>query len=175
MLSLPVELEVAFSGSSEERELATKLLGLMRARGRFMSANAPIRLDVASVAEYFEGTGVSGAEERLRSVVAANHAVFAIDEIDGRPVFVTTRRGVRPVEADGHGQHDFARRLMTPQPKPERPATPVRERPRIDERWSTLQVTLDDLEEDVAEAALVAEAGASDGETIPVLTAESPV
>ncbi|HYO29045.1 MAG TPA: hypothetical protein VER37_00575, partial [Thermomicrobiales bacterium] len=86
MLSLPVELEVAFSGSGEERELAAKLLGLMRARGRFMSANAPIRLDVASVAEYFEGTGVSGAEERLRSVVAANPAVFAIDEIDGRPV-----------------------------------------------------------------------------------------
>ena len=186
MLSHPLELDVQFAGSDEDRDLAAKLLGLMRARGRFMSANAPIRLSLETIAEYFEGTGVTGAETRLRAAVAANAPVFAIEEIDGQSVVVTTRRGIRAVEVDGQGRHDFAQRLMTPQPKPERPPVPVRERPRIDERWSTLQVTLDYLEEEAApadtvvetevvEATLEVEMAAVDEQAVEPVAAEAPV
>ena len=176
MLSQPLELDVEFYGSDDERDLAAKVLGLMRARGRFMSTNAPIRLSLASLAEYFEGTGLTGAEDRLRAALAANDRVFAIEAVDEQAVVVTTRRGIRPVEVDGRERHDFAQRLMTPQPKPERPAAPVRERPRIDERWSTLQVTLDDLEEDAAEAEAVVEAESPVPEPAvePVAVVEAP-
>jgi len=176
VLSQPLELDVEFSGSEADRDLAAKLLGLMRARGRFMSANSPIRLNLASVAEYFEGTGVTGAETRLRAAIAANEPVFAIEEIDGQAVVVTTRRGIRAVDVDGGGRHDFAQRLTTPQPKPERPPVPVRERPRIDERWSTLQVTLDDLEEEAGEAEPLGEAEVPAMELAvePIAVAEAP-
>ena len=147
MLSQPIELDIDFLGNDGERETAAKLLGLMRARGRFMSADAPIRLSLASLIDYFASTGLDEAEARLRSAIAANPGTFSLEEIDEQTIVVTTRRGTVPVAAGQQGQHDFARRLMTPRPRPERPAIPIRERPRIDERWSTLQVTLDDLEE----------------------------
>lgn len=146
MITQPIELDVEMSGTKGERELAAQLLAVMRGRGRFMASNAPIRIGLASLVEYFEGQGTKDPEKRLRSVVAANDAVFAIEQVDEQEVVVTTRRGTLPIEVEAPNRHDFIHRLMTPRPRPERPAMPIRERPRVDERWSTLQVTLDDLE-----------------------------
>ncbi len=50
--------------------------------------------------------------------------------------------------------HSFAERLMTPEPKPEKPAMPVRERVRVDPSWATFSVAgLEDEEEEELEEA----------------------
>jgi hypothetical protein len=120
------------SGSKREQEFATNLLNLMLARGMFMSANAPIRVSVASLADYLEGQGEKGAGERIVAVVTANPVVFAIEDVDGVPYLLTTRDGRAPIVTSRDVQHTFAARFLTPLPKPERPAT-VRALPRLHE------------------------------------------
>ncbi|MCC6315927.1 MAG: hypothetical protein IT337_18160 [Thermomicrobiales bacterium] len=44
MISQDLELDVAFSGSPQQQDLAAQILTLMRARARFMAATAPIRI-----------------------------------------------------------------------------------------------------------------------------------
>nr|MDP9473108.1 hypothetical protein [Chloroflexota bacterium] len=39
-----------FAGSDDDQRLAEQMVALMRAHGRFMSADAPIRVSVASIA-----------------------------------------------------------------------------------------------------------------------------
>ena len=52
----------------------------------------------------------------------------------------TTRTGKIPLNIVLPNDHTFAERLMTPEPKIERPAEPVRERPRVDPSWATYTI-----------------------------------
>jgi hypothetical protein len=122
----------ALSGTKSEQALATNLLNLMLARGMFMSANVPIRVSVASLADYLEGLGEKKAADRILAAVSANPEVFAIEDADGGPFVVTTRDGRVPSVAAPDAHHTFAARFLTPLPKPDRPATP-RARPRPQE------------------------------------------
>ena len=137
---------VNFAGSTEERELARQVFDVMRARGRFMSADASIRASVASVAQYLAGRGDGADAERLEAAIAANPAVFAVEMVGEERVLATTRGGSAPGERQTVSRHTFARRFMTPLPKPERPAQPVRERARIDPSWATLPAMLGGLD-----------------------------
>lgn len=148
MVSQGYDREVAFGGSAEEKQLAEQVFALMRARGRFMSADAPIRVAVAAVVEFLSGQGMADAERTVLAMAAANQDVFAIEEGDAGPVLATTRAGRPPVAVSPSTKHSFAQRLMTPLPRPERPAAPVRERPVIDSGWANISVTLEDLGED---------------------------
>lgn len=150
MLTFPLEIEVSVAGTPEEQAVAARAHAVLRARGRFMAADAPIRVGLTSLVDYLADQGVADAETKLRAAIAANDAIFALEEIDGQDVVATTRAGAAPRPPAADVRHSFAQRLMTPLPKPETPLAPVRERPRIDERWATLQVTLDDLEPEVA-------------------------
>ncbi|MGI9253647.1 MAG: hypothetical protein ACR2J8_07865, partial [Thermomicrobiales bacterium] len=122
-----------------------------------MSADAPIRVTVASIVGYFESQGVKSAERAVLEAVAANRGVFHLDELDGQPMVTTTRAGRSPLVGEVVSPHGFKQRLKTPLPKPEQSALPVRERLRINPDWATLKITIEDImadqssEEEVAE------------------------
>ena len=84
-------------GNKREQSFAATLLNLLLARGMFMSANAPIRVPVASLAAHLEGQGEKDAADRIVAAAGANPAVFALEEIDGGRFLVTTRHGKAPV------------------------------------------------------------------------------
>jgi hypothetical protein len=140
----PEAIAVEFAGSAEERELARRVFEVLRARGRFMSADAPIRASMASVAAFLAAQGADAG--RLEAAIAANPAVFAVEEVGEDRILATTRGGRAPGERPVASRHTFARRFMTPLPKPERPPQPVRERARIDPSWATLPAMLGGLD-----------------------------
>jgi hypothetical protein len=108
-----------FAGSKRERELAEKVMGLILARGMFMSANAPIRVPLGSLAEFLGSQGEKDAQARVDALVVANPDVFAVEEIDDQSYVVTTREGRAPHVARPEARHTFASRFHTPLPKPE--------------------------------------------------------
>ncbi|CAA9577022.1 MAG: FIG00502883: hypothetical protein [uncultured Thermomicrobiales bacterium] len=146
MVTQEVRVEVRFAGTSDEQALAERLLGLLRARGRFQSAGTPIRVSLSSIGEFLTSQGDAAAAAALGAAVAANPAVFAVEERNGEQLVVTTTAGRAPNHRETVSGHDFAQRFMSPQPKPERPALPVRERARVDPSWATLPAVLGDLD-----------------------------
>ncbi len=164
------DVPVAFAGSADQQAFAGRLLGLLRTHGRFMSADAPIRVSLASVAEFMEATGEADAAARIEAAIQQNPAVFAVDDIDGEPYVVTTRAGRPPVGRAGSA-NSFARRFRTPLPKPERPATPVRERPRVDPSWASLPSVLDTDMDELAAELIEPEAPAIE----PAVAVEAPM
>ena len=171
-----------FNGTAAEQQLLNDVFDVLRARGRFMSADAPIRVSLSSVVAYLNRDGENTPVDRLESAIAANPDVFAVVEIDGDPVLMTTRAGRAPRERVERLEHSFAQRFMTPLPKPEAPPQPVRERPRVDPSWATLSTVLDGMEphpddEDQAEsevAAAVPDVAVESVETAPAETTEEP-
>src|SRR5829696_4326307 len=103
-------------------------MGLVLARGMFMSANAPIKLSLGSLAEFLDAQGEKDSRARIDAVIAANAAVFAVEELDGEQYLITTRDGRAPLVAQAETRHSFASRFHTPLPKPEGAAP--RPRPR---------------------------------------------
>jgi hypothetical protein len=117
------------SGSPDERAMAERVLNLMVSRGMFMSANAPIKVSVASLVEFLASQGEQDARSRLDAAVAANPGVFQVEEVDGDRLLVTTREGRAPIEVRPPAKHTFSARFLTPLPKPEGMPV-VRPRPR---------------------------------------------
>jgi hypothetical protein len=118
-----------FVGSAEDRALAAQILDLMLGHGRFMAANAPIRVSVDSIAAYLVQQDVPDARARLEAVTTANRSVFGVEDRDGQLYLVTTRDGHAPAVPQASTRHTFASRFLTPSPKPER-AESARPRPR---------------------------------------------
>jgi hypothetical protein len=120
-----VKPALRFAGSKREQELAGKIMGLITARGMFMSANAPIRIALDSLAEFLDAQGEKDSRSRIDAVLAANPTVFALEEVDGERYLVTTRDGRAPQVIQAEAGHTFASRFHTPLPKPERTAPRV--------------------------------------------------
>jgi hypothetical protein len=124
-----VKSTVQFRGTKREREVAETVFGLMLARGMFMSSNAPIKVPIASLADYLGEQGETEPDTLLDAAVAANPDIFILENIDGQRFLVTTREGRAPQTASPATRHTFASRFHTPLPTPERTAAP-RPRPR---------------------------------------------
>lgn len=122
-------VDFRFQGSAAERELASRVLHLMLARGMFMSADAPIRVSLSSLASFLDSQGEADAHERLEAALAANPENFDLEAADGDLIVVTTRDGKAPRSRQIDVTHSFAERFLQPRPKPERPAAP-RARPK---------------------------------------------
>src|SRR5918992_1516619 len=118
------------------------LLSLLRIQGRFMSADAPVRVTLSSLVDFLGRDGGSVKPEAVRKAIEANPAVFAVVEVEDDLIVSTTQAGTVPGERRPSA-HTLAQRFMTPPPKPERPAQPVRERPRVDPSWASLPTVLD--------------------------------
>jgi hypothetical protein len=133
-----------FAGTKREQELAEKIMGVVSARGMFMSANAPIRISLVSLAEFLEGQGEKDSRSRIDAVLAANPSVFALEEVDDEKYLVTTREGRAPQPPQLAPQHTFTSRFHTPLPKPERTAPRALPRPEI--AFADVLAELDDLQ-----------------------------
>ncbi len=141
-----------FIGSDDDRRLAEQMLALMSAHGRFMSADAAIRVSVASIASFLGRDEPSLTSDRIRAVAESNPAVFAVEVVNEEPILISTRGGRAPGAVADGSRHSFAKRFLTPLPKPEAPAQPARERARVDPSWATLPATLVGFDEEDLDA-----------------------
>src|SRR5215216_985723 len=131
--------DVAFKGAAEDKKLAGSIFDVMRGHGRFMAADEPIRVSIDSIIAYLaETAGTEVDSVRIASIVKKNSEVFALEERDGVQLLVTTRSGRVPTQRVMSAVHTFAERFMTPLPKPEAPALPPRERPRVAQQWGDI-------------------------------------
>ena len=146
MVSQKERTEPQFKGSAKQKDLASRIFALARARGSFMSTNTPILVSVAAIAEFLTGQGDEVSTDQVESAAKANSNVFALNDVDGQQMIATTRSGTVPIASDGVNPHTFADRFMTPLPIPERPPRPVRERARVAPSWATLPAVLSDME-----------------------------
>lgn len=146
--------ELIFSGSKGAQDAANRMFLILRARGMFMSDDAPIRVRKDDLVAFLQESAGIGAGD-IDAALEANAEVFAVEtNADGEELVVTTRVGRAPGPVDDGLAHSFAERLMTPEPKPEKPAMPVRERVRVDPSWATFSVAgLEDEEEEELEEA----------------------
>lgn len=180
MVSEP-KAQVSFTGSDAEQQLAERVFDLMSAHGRFMASNAPIRLSIASLASFFDAHPPKATAGEIKAAAEANPDVYAIEERNGEDVLVTTAAGHIPVAQQTSSEHSFAERLRTPLPKPEKPATPVRERVTVDPSWSTFIMPVGDIEaeaEEEAEEPAPVQPAATEEPTPPVveiIAVEEPV
>jgi hypothetical protein len=186
--------EISFAGTKAKQQQAERIFNLFRARGMFMSDNAPIRIELDKLTAFVQEQDGKKPADTI-AILEANPEVFAIETIETRtyspaPVVeavetedtgegaeeveaevappietvtnvtwvTTTRIGKVPTGVTPVNTHTFAQRLMTPEPKIERPAEPVRERPRVDPSWATFTIPegLLDIDEDFAEEEPVA-------------------
>ncbi len=141
-----------FIGSDDDRRLAEQMVALMSAHGRFMSADAAIRVSVASIASFLGRDEPSLTSDRIRAVAELNPAVFAVEFVNEEPILISTRGGRAPGAVADGSRHSFAKRFLTPLPKPEAPAQPARERARVDPSWATLPATLVGFDEEDLDA-----------------------
>jgi hypothetical protein len=125
-----------FAGTKREQDLAEKVMSLILARGMFMSANAPIRIPLGSLADFLDSQGEKDSRARIEALVAVNPEVFAVEDVDGESYLVTTRDGRAPRIAPGEARHTFASRFHTPLPKPESAAP----RPRLRQEAAQVDV-----------------------------------
>ncbi len=83
---------------------------------------------------------------KIDTALKHNTEIMAVEEIDGERFIVTSRVGRVPVETFVDVAHTFATRFLTPKPKPETPPQPVRERPRVDPSWASVDRVLSDID-----------------------------
>jgi hypothetical protein len=177
------DVQVTFHGSKAQKERAEEIYQLLTARSRFMSANAPIRVTVASILDYLQKTDQPATEDDVTAMVGANPKLFALEEISGEQMVVTSRAGELPRPAADGSVHSFVQRFMQPEPKPAAPAAPVRERPRDDPSWAThehgdLDLGLEEpdaIEETAEPAAIVEEPEVVEAEPMEVEVEEPAV
>ena len=156
---------IEFSGTEPQRRLAARAADLLRGRGRFMASDAAIRVSVASLVEVLGATGDQTSEADVVAMIGANAEVFALEQVDGQQLIVTTRSGHAPVARSPQREHDFQSRFTSPRPKPAAPVEPIRERPRVDPSWATLAASLGDLPPDEEEERAAAEEAAEAART----------
>ncbi|MGI8642528.1 MAG: hypothetical protein ACR2LS_00210 [Thermomicrobiales bacterium] len=140
-------------GSSAQQKLAARVLEVLRLQARFLSSDAAIRVPVDALAEFMSGIGSAVSVKQLTNMVEKNPGVFTLEQVDGTALIVTTRAGHthQPPRADD--RHDFKTRFLTPEPKPETPAPPRRERARMDPSWADIADVLENMPTDEEEEA----------------------
>lgn len=109
-----------FAGKEGDKRLAETILDLLLGHGRFMAADAPIRVSISSVAAFLERQDIQDAMARIESIAAGNPTIFAVEEIDGQRFLITTKDGHPHAKHLTSSTHTFTSRFLTPRPKPER-------------------------------------------------------
>lgn len=144
-------LSIDFSGSAKSKQLAAQAFEILRARGMFMSDNAPIHVSVEALSAFLQEKS-DATPSQVETALRDNPDVFAMENRDDEPWVVTTRAGHPPVDETESMSHTLAARFLTPEPKPIAPPAPRRERARIDPSWASFSISdYADLEEEELE------------------------
>jgi hypothetical protein len=164
------QVTVNFAGTAKQQKIASDVFGAMSAHGRFMAQYAPIRIEIESLLAFLSEREIA-EPAAAKTAISQNPAVFSLEtDEEGVTWVATTRIGRAPIaqtEQKAHA-HDFKTRFLTPQPKPEIPAAPPVERPRVDPAWSTpMDVIFGEFDEtDQAEDAEIETVDALESEAI---------
>jgi len=141
---------IDFSGSAKSKQVAGQAFNVLRARGMFMSDNAPIAVALDALKAYLE-TQHDASSSQVETALRDNANTFALETREDTIWVVTTRTGVKPAIVEDGQSHTFAERFLTPQPKPIVPVAPRREQARVDPSWSNFSISdyagLDEEEE----------------------------
>jgi hypothetical protein len=168
-----LSVEVAYKGSAADKELAAKMFTAMNITGRFMSFDAPITMPIADLVQLLGTMGTETGEADILTAVKKNDAVFSSGTSeDGVVSISTTRAGRAPATSSVDTSHSFAKRFMTPLPKPEKPAYVPRPQTIIEPIWASSEAT------SAAEEAVAAAEVTLQAETVEVETPapeEAPV
>lgn len=113
--------EIELRGSEHAREIAARLLALMRAVGRFHALTSPIRVPLPAIAEHFarvdERSDPDAWATTIREVVQLNPEVFLLEEQGETTYVVTTRAGrIPPHMPDVDRAHMLPKRFQDPPP-----------------------------------------------------------
>ena len=155
-----LSVEVAFRGSAADKELAGKMFNALNFTAGFVAFDAPIRLPAPTLIELLGQMGTEATESAIQTAAKKNDAIFGIEKNeDGVLVITTTRAGRAPAEAPVDSTHTFAKRFMTPLPKPEKPAYVPRPQTVIEPVWAS-NATASAVEETVAAAEAALQAAA---------------
>ncbi len=126
-----------FHGTASEKRLADTIFRAFDQQGRFMSIDAAIRLPLDVIVEFVNQGESSVEQKKIEAAIAANLGIFAVERGDDQVTVITTRLGRPPMDEIIPFSHSFRTRFLTPKPKPETPAIPVRARVRMDPSWAT--------------------------------------
>ncbi len=112
---------IEWRGTEEEQQTARTVYELMAASGRFRADDAPLRQSLKSLETFFSSqpsmqlaSNAGDLASLIERSLSANGHVFAREEGDGGPYFVTTKRGIAPVAEDAAARnlHSFRSRLF---------------------------------------------------------------
>lgn len=116
---METETQLAFEGTKEEQELATRAFDVMKRKGMLFGANAPIRMSAEAIAKALtkEGGAMSGGDvgklaPQISKTLEKNPDVFAREDNGD---FATTKAGRAYHAGQGQGPntHTFKQRLNT--------------------------------------------------------------
>lgn len=147
-LSPTERIGVSFSGTKDQKQLASAIFQALLGQGRFMATDAPIRVSYNSILEFLGRDGNGPEATKIDAALKHNTEIFTVEEIDGDRYIVTTKAGRVPGDTYVDLAHTFSKRFLTPKPKPELPPQPVRERPRVDPSWASVDRVLSDIDFD---------------------------
>ncbi|HET7037718.1 MAG TPA: hypothetical protein VFI42_18715 [Thermomicrobiaceae bacterium] len=110
-----------FAGSADEQQIARDVFEAMRGMGRFFSRTAPIRVSVASLAEFLAAQrpeqDATQWTARLTEVLTKNPNVFDLEESGDQLLALTTAAGEAPSRVNRPDtEHTLAQRLTEPTP-----------------------------------------------------------
>ncbi len=93
-----MEAQVEFRGRKEERALVERVFQLMQQQGAMYALDAPIRLSLRSLTDYFVEHKLSRKEpddlaQSIDAALGKNDHIFAREEREGEVIYATTRRG----------------------------------------------------------------------------------
>jgi hypothetical protein len=138
--------EQNFAGTKSEQDLASDLLKLLQARGRFMAINSAIRVSTDLALQYLKDSHKRATVEMIEKVAELNPGIFELEDVDGTKTVSTTRAGRIATTQFVDRRHTFSARMMEPEPKPEGAEIAPRPRPRMDSSWSIYDRILTDYE-----------------------------
>lgn len=167
------EAVVTVEGTDEERQLVEQVVNVARFQGRLFADTAPIYLKRDELVDFLArrpgGRDRADLAAALDAALTKNPAIFARTETaDDVVTYVTTRRGVAPVEQDEDTVHTLPERFVNPADV--LPLLPSKPQPRVAPAWAHPSF-LDELDELVPEEE-EAEAAATPNGTAAVVEAE---
>jgi hypothetical protein len=115
-----IAVEIQWQGTDDQKAVASTVYALLTARARFFADDAPIRQSLSHLQNFFEKqnpielqTNETNYAELIETSLTLNDHVFAREQGEDGPVFVTTKQGTPPsTGGEDATLHSFKTRLF---------------------------------------------------------------